>query len=471
MLTKSAINAAFDLSRELAEKGIRLGVVQQTPLAELVHASLKGVKFYNEAGNDAIPDITTALSESANEPDAMGHNEHDAIMDGAVEAMVAALNYTNATARQVVNPMIDRVQMAVSAAAAAADKDAKMPLEIITENFPLFWGSVYVQELFSRYSETSPAVVEYDGPKVPFDNALLLTGVPGFDEELSSYLQGLGTQLAKGWGATFGAGHFSTSEAFVGPEALDTALIVYLAASKLADNPPEGTDYSLANWSTLMQSLKAAAGRTVFRRLAARERMIASKILVLDSGINQTDGSVFVKVLAPIYADFLNNGGSPEALAGAYYSDKNFNISHLIQNAATYEKRFEVYQSATASENASRKTTAILRAMEIAVAAEIANQADEVDGRVIDKASQQSRLRKLISEVRSSQLEDLWCLSRCLICETMFAHTNVQLVLEAIDDQKRLKPDMPIDEAALYACIDVLGRWLDSLITVDFERI
>lgn len=471
MINDTTIATVADTAALLAEKQLRLVPVEGTPLAALVNVSLKNAATVATMGGNSAAGVASfeeMLEASANEPDALGRNEHDEIMGNAVQAVSDAINFNNQLARNVVNPMIERVATRVEEALRTVDADGAMPVSIVEVFDRPFWALPYVHELFGRYDETTMQVVSYVGPAVTWDDQLVMSDVASLDEAVIAYLNDLKSEgrLEQIWNRTFGRGAFKTSDAFSGDpiEAIDTGLVTYLVAGKLAQNPPADTEMSSTAWETMLTEVRVQAGRCVCRNLGRLLRGRDRNELIRQYPTSTAVGER-VLVDGEVYRRFLEAGGSPEVILGALFSDRAREYNVLLEKRATYTDRWRVTQNALVSATAGRRLEMGIIALEKAVAEEINNVEDS--HLVVTRQQLHTLLHRRLDRIATRDLEDLWSLARRMICQVIFPHTDAESTLLAIDEQKRLRPELDIREAATYAAFDQLAQWLAKLIRVD----
>lgn len=472
MLNENSIAVVADTASMLAEKRIHVTPLPETPLSDLVRLCTKSASVVATVGTngaETVPSFGDTLVTDSNEPDATGVSNFGDTFEAAVKAVVGAVNFNNQLARNTVNPMIERVTSKIDSALDSLSNSASMPIEIQSLEAPALWSHPYIGEVFSRYEETTYSDILYNGPAVAYDDALLVTGAASFDEAIAQYAQYLAStgQLATIWNKIFGKGPFRTSEALAGTdpfETIDTGIVLYLAANTLETMPPAETNMSLAAWESMVKSIKTQAGRVVYRGLGRLNGERTRRHLIRSYPAQLVEGNKIV-VDGPVYNQFISDGGSPEVLLGALYSDRNASYSTLISNKDMYAEKWRVVQAALASAASGRRLQTAIVALEEAVAYEI-NNLDE-DLMLTSRSHMHAMLHQRLKLIGSRSLEDIWDLARKTICRTIFPHTDAEATLMAIDEQKRRRPDLDLREAALYASFDQLAQWLAKLIKVE----
>lgn len=474
MLTQSGINAVYSTADELAARGVRLIALPNTPLSELTSVSLKHAVSCAAGGVETAPDFSTSLMEGANRVDEVGHNTHDEIMANAVQAVGQAINFNTQLAKNTVNPAIERVATSLSTALESFSGAASVPVQIAPVYDRDFWSLPYTQELFSRYGETvASRDVAYTGPAIPYNPEFLETRLESFDLAIREYVNQLmdgASQTAEHyWNASFGRGPFNVRDILTGGrEVIDAAIVVYLGAQYLSGNPPEGTEMSASAWETMCRQVMAQAGLVVNSGLARIERDRRLGLMVISYPQSHAVGEkIFVD--GPTYGRFLNEGGTPEAVLGAFFDSRPNGAEQIFAEREAYTARWNATQSTLISEAVGQRLNAVIRALDVAVTDEI-NQMPE-EALPVDRAALHERLREHLGTVRSANLDNLWLVARRAVCQVIYPHTDAEETLEAIDEQMRMRPELNVREAALYAMIDRLAQWLAKLVQVEVVRI
>ena len=472
MLTQDSINATCGTAQVLAERGVHLGVAQNTPLSMMVQISLRSAAIVQQTTGltDPVPAFEELLMSAANNGDAVQHNDHDEIVSNAVAAVGQAINFNNRLAKDVVNPMVERVSATVAKALEVNLQQRSVPVEIQPVFDNAFWNLPYTRELFDRYGDTPAANVSYSGPAIPFDANVLTTGVDGFDTSIQEFVTSTQDSTVSQpaehyWNATFGAGRFDTQDILKGGrDAINAGIVMYLGANRLSGNPPEGSNYSAIEWETVCNNIKAQAGRVVARGLQKLERERRLNQMVIESPQAPVVGSK-IYVDGQVYNQFLNEGGTPEAILGGYFHGRVGDYQQLLTERDAFAGKWKAAQAVLVSQAVGDSMTALIGALSSAVTTEI-NQIPEEELHV-DRAALHARLRDQLKFVSSRDIDNLWYVCRKVICRTIYPHTDAESTLEAIDEQMRMQPDLSVREAALYATIDQLAKWLARLITVE----
>ncbi len=477
MLTKSAINATYGTAQVLAERGVRLTAIPRTPLSQIVDASLQRVALESMLPEtDGQPLVfTDELMAGANEPDAVGHNEHDECMREAVEVIGNSINFNNCLARNTVNPMTERVVAKLDEALNVFTSSAGLPIAITAWDDRPLWSNGYVIELFSRYQDIIQESIQYIGPALgEFRLEYLSTGLSTFDAEIAKYVTQLqspvyGMSLDQIWSRTFAGGPFNTNDALSGDRwMIDAAIIVYLTAGYLQSNPPENANASVAVWDAMCNNLRAQAGRVVCRGLQKLERDRRLNMMIISYPQSTMAGQQII-VDGPVYNKFVREGGGPEVILGAFFTDRQTDYVQLLNDREGYLTRWKTAQATLLGSAEGERFRALMVALQSVLTEEINSLPDEL--MVASRSTLHERLQQCLNSVRPSALESLWHTARHLICTVIFPHTDVEKTLCEVDTQMQKHPELEPNEAALNATIESMAQWLSKLITVETVRV
>ena len=463
-LSKTSVGMAQIVSQVLANKGIQLHPVNETPIAVLADLSTAQLKLDESAsaanGGFDRPDLITSLFAGA---DAVTPgtelSPHTVQMDESVEMVSRAISNTLDLAQNVVNPMIDRVVKKIGEAMDEAVQAAQSPLEIYQQRPDPIFDSVYLQESTSRYAN-QPRDIQLQSLGLPATDIAerLQTGHAGMDEQVSEFLGRVGLDFAVSvWDRLFNSAPASSMDVFARPSQEKEAVFAYFFAAKGLVDVPEGLNMDLGAWKAYCSSILAAAGASIcggYEERAAQRRF--GRLVLACPSETQPIGRIVVD--GDKYADFLAQGGTPELIFATAYGDRKFDAAEMLAKAEmlkdNWSKVLGMFQSAVAF----KRFDAMVSGMKAAVTTEInAIPDDQLFG---DRASYHERLRDRCQHAKQRDLEDLWHFARKAVCRVIFPQTDAEALLLQIDEQSKIHPDKPVRELALYATIEIVARWL-----------
>lgn len=471
MLSQSSLNAAYPLAEALAVKGWALKPVAETPLAQLINASLaqaETVEGVGETQLDASPSFNAMLVDSSMQSGPDGKVLHDEIMSTSVKAISNVIAGNLTLARSIVNPMIKRVFDASQEYIANRTTSSLTPMSVVPFQYKQIWSSPILRELVSRYSETSAIDPQLQpiGAVPASDLAdTVLTGVGRFDEEVKLFLaSGAGDRLAVIWERLFGAQAARTLSEALPPSriAVDDVLVAFLLARRVQEEIPDGVSMDVASWRAYVSMIQAQTGRQVIRILERRELDQRNLNLVI-SATNAVEGEIIV--VGDNYTRWLEEGGSPEVLFGSALSDRRFGYRELLDQAPQYLRVWKTEYTLRQSKIATDKFNFLIAGVGQSMT-DLINELPE-DELTCARPVLHERLKERLKSIKPKHLEDIYSVARKAVCRVIFPHTDVERLLDAIDAAAKQYPELDIREQALMGTISFVTSWVCKLFTVE----
>lgn len=473
MLTKSSIGATYPLAEKLAEQGIALSPVNETPLALLVSASTAAAQTFdgvNASDLETQPDFAGSLIAGSQMTDPLQGNSHDETMATTIKAVGDVIVGNLSIARNVVNPIIKQVAEEVQGHLEQAAGSSLSPLNVVPFFYKRLWDSPLLRELVDRYKETPVVDMQLKGfeitPTAGYA-AALTTGIGRLDAEIADFLaQGAEARLEAVWNNLF-----SMKNAYQLQKALNTTylsaddcIIAFLFARRLQDEIPEGIDMDPTAWKLYTSTIQAQAGRAVLRVLERRSYDVRTGTLVIDSPLS-ADACGDILVVGDVYNRWLEEGGTPEVLFGACMSDSRYGYRDLITQKEELLRVWKNEHTLLQAKAAANRFNELLIGLRAAGTKAINELSDEQI--VSDRGALHSSLATFMTHVKPKHLEAIYDISRKLVCRVLFGHTDAEQILYAIDTAAAANPDLDIREAALLGVVDYTAIWLDKLIVVE----
>lgn len=478
MLTRNAINAAHPVASSLAAAGTVLSVDPSTPLGQMVGACQPqaDLMIRHSAALESISGYDVLLENASKTALVDGVIPHDGIKQDALAAAKLAVSGNLSIARNVVNPAIKKVVDEVNAAVDADSTTLTRPMNVIPLFYKPIWDSAMLPSLAGRHAGqfNDDLVLRPLGLAVPESlDAIFVTGVPSIDAELSVFAKSLDpSYVAQIWSETFGAGASTLASVLYAPLGtpagvygrIDAAIIVYLAARYIGENVPAGVNMDLGRFRGYATEIMARAGQGIMSNLQRRSRDIQRGLIVV-SVPRGAQGNVYV--LADSYNRFLANGGSPEVVFGAVIGNRVADLAVEMDPAlmAALLQDWKRTQVLLTQQALYRRQDSMVRALAVAVSRLIVDLPE--DQRIVPAAKMQDMLKAQIQKLANFKQEDLWAVARSLVCGSVYAHTDAEAVILAIDSAATANPDLDIREAALLGTIDYVVQWLVEQVVVN----
>jgi len=476
MIRENTLTSVVALADKLANANVTLAPVESSPLSALIQA---GSIPLPDHGSLTIPFEQQLLNGSLYK-NQQGVCEHDLVMDEVVDVVEKTVNYNLDLTQNKVNPMVKAVLEATQEY--VSNKQAVDPgaISISPVQYHSVWSSHYLTGMIERFTETPVKDVNLalsiPLPVVETEFDLISTGLSRFDDELRDMVQTMEPgSLTDLYRRLF----VNKDDSYV-PSLLpylnylrvspNQPLLVFLIASKLVDNIPEGVQTSPQLFKEYVTSIMAQAGRALCRQIERRESAAKNRTLVA-SWSNAQVGDlgvtpVVIEVNGDVYSKWLQEGGSPDVLFGAFCVDRQANYNLLLERKDQYTAAWARQQRLLQSERRLQMDNHMLVGLSKAVEKEILQLPE--DELLVDRKKYLSVLNDYIRSMPNGwQKDNLYYSARKIVCGVIYPHTMAFDILVAIDSASEAHPDLPVREAAFYGAMEVVADWLVQLIKVD----
>ena len=355
MLENNVLQVSYDLADTLLQRGLVVGSVEGTLLDAVASASrpVVGLELYRSVEVEHGSAVSI-LSTSSLEKEPNGEFRHGVVLEAALKQLAAGVRVDHDFARNGVNPIIRKIVEAVTAKEALRSDATELRPTIAPYFYSDVWTSASWTALVERFAEQPLVKINVKAPIELSEEIrpveLLLEGASkfGFAEDIKSLIANKGEE----WVYSVFAGAFR-NERFelgrIGLEiredsdgwlfgnsrmAVDAVIVIHLMARSLLTKTPTG-GYQKSDWDSVLSSVIGASGQRLYRAMQQRAEDRRRKVLVFTYGYtdgeysgNGVHGAVVVN--GDLYNDYLEKGGSPEALMGASYQSQLRNLDELL---------------------------------------------------------------------------------------------------------------------------------------------
>lgn len=474
MIQQSTINAVYPLADMLKERGIKVSALPTTPVAQLLQACHYELPTGVHGEEDFDPETVIQKGSMTQGPD--GVVRHDVVMEELVEVIAETVKGNLHVARNVVNPIIKEVVADLQEHMQIAENQLQSNVTIVPDFYEGVWNSPALDAMVDRYAETSFHDIRLTH-QFPLDQDTFTvadhvhTGSASFDEDIDAlltskepgYLWGLFSRI-------FGAPGTRQGQLnnVIATQDRDDVLLIHLMARRLMDNPPEGTSLTLSAYNAYVADIVSQTGRALSQRRTQRQRALNQNLLV----VNWPQGrehvgkrNIEIKVNGDLYNRFLEEGGSPEVIIGAFISDQPRQTSVLLEKKEQYEKAWEKHHRILITSQRLNRFNHGVEGLRQAIAFQI-NEMDEED-LIVPRELLHKKLEENLSSLYGHWYEKPYEYARKVICQTLFPHTMSLQILCAIDHVCEDHPGIEVREAALLATIEVVASWVAKLCTTE----
>ncbi len=476
MINHDTIDAVYPLAQKLANKGITVDAIHQTPLASLVGAA----NYPVPKGLDTAISTSDRLLAGSTSKDVSGVCQHDLVMDEIVDVVAKTVERNLNLSKTVVNPIVKSVAEKAQELMSAAENLKSSLVSVRPDFYHPLWSSPTLLEMVERYRETPVNQVKlylnlpHSGDRQEL-LALAKTGAGRFDAMIEEWFETLSDdELSWVYDAVFrggvNAGPVELTEILRSTSGRNRILIAHLWARKLMQEPPEGSGVSLAEYRDYMGKILAQTGRLVVSVMRQRELDVKQRKLVRAWPIAQISAlgrePVEIPVNGDLYNQWLKDGGTPEILFGALLEDRPTGCGALLAEKVRYENTWRRKEQLLETTQRFNRFNHALEAIQQAMTLEI-NQLED-DDLVVERGLLHQRLRAEVAKLQGTFYEDWYCVARKLVCCVIFPHTDAFRILRAIDEAAEANPGIDIREAALLATIEIVSLWVAKLCKLNF---
>lgn len=485
MLRNTSIDAVIPLTTKLTNANALVEAMPQTPLHEAVaacyHPTLDANSQFTRVDDLSIFMVRERLLDGSNSKDLSGTVPHNVVMGKMVEVVAKTVQGNLQFARNVVNPLVKEVVNDVDKAVTDANVSSVKLLSVVPAFYHDIWNSPVLESMVSPYGDAAVKAfksLNIHPAMTPEESVELLSaGNARFDKEVADWAGKLGADKVADIYATYfsttGRGDSQMIELIGNPANRETVLAIHLFARKLKTKVLDGIDMDIGDYREEMTTIVEQTGRALVRAMERRAREARQKSLVVampevrPEYVTAENGQIIVN--GDTYNEWLAAGGTPEILFGAYLSEGGYGYQELLDKGKEYAdiwiRQSKLLQARFEADVAGVK----IRALRDAVARQINAIKDE--DLVVARAVLHTRLTEHLDSINNGRLNDLPGLSRWLLCNVMFAHTDAEKILVAIDDVSRANPEMDMREAALHATIQFVTAWVAKLfkVTISYQ--
>lgn len=472
MLTNHSANAVFDLAQQLTDQGLRLSVIDESPLTALLNAcvspSMASGQITSVADDTVSSSPVTNFIGASRLKGPEGASEHDLVMDELVETISMAVSRNLNWARNEVAPLVMSIHDEAEKAVGEAGKAGPVPLVVLPYFYASLWDRPEVEEMIGRYSNVPFAKVNTLYPvALPEGKTavqMLSTGLAGVDSAVQEIVQKRGESYINNlYELYFGKERVKTMDFSLNWEQVDDSLIVLLLANALVNHVPAGINGSLDSYKSYMAEVIEQAAAACARVIRRREDYDRNRTLVLQLPYGTPRrGNIFVN--GDVYNRWLHEGGTPEILMGAVLANAETSYTAMLEDKERLARVFQSMAETLKSQLQYTRFNAMLASFRHSIT-QLIMQMDE-SKLPVDRNTLIQNLGHRLTHLKLADLDNIYLSARKTLCRTLWMHTNVERYLRAIDAAAESHPGMQVREVALYATIDLVVEWLDAQLAV-----
>ena len=497
MIRQEAAQAAIDLAQELERVGLCLKAIRGGSIDKLNNAATTNFEYPQQLGAIRL-DPTQAYTPNAEmiERDSMLSmvvegkdygSEHARFLEEAiletVEPLRAHLNF----ARNIVKPAIVELHNRLDAFLKAyaqpntfnpnlVFKDVPNPLihPSILDEVEKFKNEPYVIQ--DHYKKITIADVTIEQIK-----ELMMTGNSSVDAEIHQWL--INPEVNDGfimsvWNSIFGNSGFGGTnyENVTGnlSTGTDAAMIAFLIARNIKDNPIEGAVGTLSSWKSEIGEIYAQSAVRLLQALDARATSIRLGRLIISKS---KDVLVLNK---PVYDDFISQGGNNTILFGVVLSDRSSTyVPDIMQNTNEFISIWERQNKIMNMTAINRRYTNLKTAIKIRVQELIGENfktyySVPADGQtIVDSLAHPmvqaslDTIEKIVDDLSIEECEDIWAVCLKVVGLGIFGYTDAYQILNGIDVAKKVNQSADVGECSLISTLEYVIDYIADQLAVD----
>lgn len=480
MLRKENMLLSYNLADTHSVKGQVLTAKTNTILASLVNATARqtaGLGLYSSiegSENCTVENVAKHYQDictvSTDQFKNGSCNEHDQLMDDAVNLLKESVNKHISFARNVVKPSVVRFLELVESNYRPVS--AVESVKIITYDLPELLTQYQFIESIKNYKNSN-----YTFPfmYLPFNtlsnedlSQLLVTGDESFDLAITKLLSSKPDLIQMVYNKFFVEKPQGLREEILALsdfEKLEIGILLHLISVKLFDNPPEYlTGISLVDYNVNIAEYRDFAGSLVSNTIDVIKPLYDAKAMVLYVRPKE------VGVIGDVYREWLQTGGSLETLFGmAVLGERLSTVPLVDENKERLERAWESHLSFKSSAQKLTEFDAFKDALKFSfqlLMQEHVSEEDEVFAQPNYIAKVESIFKELIETVRTTDITDRGMIALRLVAKSRFFYTDSFKILAIIEAVCRDNPKTDVKEAALIAAIEYMADYLADQIQV-----
>lgn len=471
MISHPVLNSVLTAASTLTTAGYKLDATIGTPLESLC------VRSVNMA-TDTAPVVTGIVEASAVPLDAEVGSAHDHVMNDVTENVVRIMRGGVDLIRNEVLPLVKELHEKFGVTLDGLVGNVAAPVGVLPNVYHKVWGLPMLRDMVAKYDNIPLNPVKWPHEMPSLSGAdirpMLNTGVSQIDAVIDVWLDDMpADEVLNVYNAIFvnkdvaigkrtNAHHFLDGTSYT----RNANLLAFLIAQGMERNLPDGLNVPVETLRTSLAKLQAQAGRAVFGEIDRRRQDSSLGVLVfkLETQVISRD---FVKRIAhvnnDVYVKYLEEGGDVETLYGAILSGREYTVAALTKNAAEYKAAWTKSHGMHQQRISAMKFAYQKEAAMLTITRYVNSLADEKVPAPRDILH--TLTTNCLNGFKPADFNDTLLAMRKLVCCVLYADTNADMFLCAMDQAELDNPDFSPRECALFAAIDLYARWAASQIT------
>lgn len=250
-------------------------------------------------------------------------------------------------------------------------------------------------------------------------------------------------------------------------DTLDVCIAAMLIANRLLADTVDIPGVSLQQYKDGLVKMRDFAGSNIWRCARVISRQLESKQLVVESDYRLRRCTVN----AEVWEEYLNEGGSPEAVLGVLVSgEKIFSSSVILEKKEQLVAAWESFVMLSQADLRGATLTGLKDFVKYEIMNSLKNPTPtEIDYQSVDATYKQKVIAKIEDEIQKLDhrfLENIEHTALHLVANGRFFYTSAYDILYQMEVVSRENPNIEPRDAALLSAIHFIAKYIHTQIKV-----
>lgn len=392
-------------------------------------------------------------------------------------------------AQNVVLPLVNDYTDELNEKLQVSTGISNLAIRVTTDTSSNILNSTNLVNLISQYKDTSgngyTVGVHSQHGNVEVLKPLLKTGSESFDKFIEEWYNTNPLKLDKLLVDTYNSIFVNSvklelRKVFVNL-GYESALFSILLAKRFLKETPENVNSSLEEYNAALTTVIAAGCSFIGRSIEKYERNIRKGGLILKFPTKGREflfdetfsGDNDILVDPDVYEEYLNLGGTPEAIVGSYLTSNIVDKTELLERKEELENAYERIANAGRINRLNNRLSLVknsLRNIGSNVIKDIKSKFNDTTpyaGIEYTNESFTTEINEFIKKISIHDVDDIYSLIRRFICRIFFNDSHIEEMLMKIDALAKDSPDKDVNELAIITSIDFVVEWLVGQLTFE----
>lgn len=461
-----------ELVQQLRDSGKVAAPVPGTPL-ELLNNTVPFMDC-SEHADYAVHDVIGQSQQQAYAEEGKSHHciEIDAVVKSSARRVRALLDL----ARNYVNPMVEQVITDINQEYSRRLEKVAVNLEVVTSKQNPLYKNESIRDLAStRSKDIGKQLVERPSYYNDFINDkinYISTAVVGLEAEVAMFFGQKGEQYLDN---IFDRYFLKASPWEVSVEDED-ALAVLLFCHKLAyDRDSENfiEDASLGQVREALERLANIAANKLKAQFVKFDRREKNKRLIVsypepDQKLTNRGKSQPLQIVVEedLYNDFLQTGGSPDILCGAYIVDQEREVDNLLANQTKYIDRWQRRVNHIRQTNEQAKFDILKRTIVNSLNKQLGEDFEQAEGVPFDRTDVMNKVTTYLADLSPLAVNNPYPIILRIVTLFVFQNQHAERFLLDMQEINKHNPELDMRHVAAQATLNYIVNWVRSQIVI-----